>query len=73
MRKAHSLSNKTYKHKYRNQHAVLHELYTWSLEETWSKVSGDEVDALSPKIFCHPLQNMKFGGGGCIYSGFRGF
>jgi len=37
-----------YKHKYRNQHAILHKLYTWSLEETWSKVSGDEVGLFLP-------------------------
>jgi len=46
-----------YKHKYRNQHVVLHKLYTWSLEETWSRVSGDEVG-----LFCRPLQNVKFRG-----------
>ena len=40
-----------YKHKYRNQHAVLHKLYAWSLAETWSKVWGDEVGALAPKTF----------------------
>jgi len=55
-----------YKHKYRNQHAVLHKLYAWSLAETWSKVWGDEVGALSPKIFCRPLQNVKFRGGGSL-------
>ena len=50
-----------YKHKYRNQHAVLHKLYMWSLEETWSKVWGDEVGVLAPKtFFCRPLQNVKF-------------
>ena len=46
-----------YKHKYRNQHAVVHKLYTWSLEETWFKVSGDEVG-----LFCCPLQNVNFRG-----------
>jgi len=51
-----------YEHKYRNQHAVLHKLYTWSLAETWSKVWGDEVGALSPKFFCRPVQNVKFRG-----------
>jgi len=35
----------------------------WSLAETWSKVWGDENGALSPKFFCHPLQNVKFRGG----------
>jgi len=37
-------------------------LYTWSLAETWSKVWGDEVGALSPKFFCRPVQNVKFRG-----------
>ena len=44
-----------YKHKYRYQHAVLRKLYTWSMAETWSKVWGDEVGALSLKMFCRPL------------------
>ena len=42
-----------YKHRYRNQHAVLHKLYTWSLDETWSKVWGDEVV---------PSKMLNFGG-----------
>jgi len=29
-----------YKHKYRNQDAVIHKLYTWSLAQTWSKFWG---------------------------------
>jgi len=54
-----------YKHKYRNQHAVPHKLYTWSLEETWSKVSGDEVG-----LFLPSLQNVKFRGtAGTYYLG----
>jgi len=35
---------------------------TWSLAETWSKVWGDEVGALTPKKNCHPLKNVKFRG-----------
>ena len=53
-----------YKHKYRNQHAVLHKLYTWSLTETWSKVWGDEVCALLPKNFESPPKCEISGDGG---------
>jgi len=52
-----------YKHKYRNQHAVLHKLYTWS-------IGGDLVQGLGRRsrrviaenFFCRPLQNVKFWG-----------
>ena len=45
-----------YKHKYRHQHAVLHKLYTWSLEDPmfqetksgfFAVPSGDGGDSLS--------------------------
>jgi len=36
-----------------------------ALAVTWSKVWGGEVGALAPKkVFCHPLQNVKFWGDG---------
>ena len=53
-----------YEHKYRNQHAVLHKLYTWSLAETWSNVWGDKVGALSPIIFLPSLSKYEISGDG---------
>ena len=44
-----------YKHKYRNQHAVLHKLYTWSLEDPRFRETKSD-------FFCRPLQNVKFRG-----------
>jgi len=44
---------------------LLVKLGLLSLAETWSEVWGDEVGALAPKnFFCHPLQNVIFGGRG---------
>jgi len=45
-----------YKHKYRNQHAVLHKLYTYVVIGG-DLVSGDEVGLCLPS-----LQNVKFRG-----------
>ena len=44
-----------YKHKYRIQHAVLHKLYTWSLEDP-------RFREMKSDFFCRPLQNVKFRG-----------
>ena len=53
-----------YKNKYRNQHAVLHKLYMHVV------IGGDLVQGLGRrsrrvkrrKLFCRPLQNVKFWG-----------
>jgi len=50
-----------YKHKYRNQHAVLHKLYMHVV------IGGDLVQGLRRRNFFMPfLQNVKFGGTHCL-------